>query len=151
MDRDRSTGAALIWTIRAPTSCPASCTARSRCRGYRRASESVSPGLDLRIDVGVQGLSGGGGPSEVLNGSPGEREPNIPICVDTGSPKLARAAIGRIFCAAATSADYALLSPCVHRYSYRAPQRHVCDESFACYLRWGRRGDMSRLSRSWKG
>ena len=63
MDRDRSTGAALIWTIRAPTSCPASCTARSRCRGYRRASESVSPGLDLRIDVGVQGLSGGGGPS----------------------------------------------------------------------------------------
>ena len=53
--------------------------------------------------------------------------------------------------AAATSADYALLSPCVHRYSYRAPQRHVCDESFACYLRWGRRGDMSRLSRSWKG
>jgi hypothetical protein len=37
---------------------------------------------------------------------------------------------------AATSADYALLSPCVGRYGYGAPQRRVCDESFACYLLW---------------
>jgi hypothetical protein len=42
----------------------------------------------------------------------------------------------RIFCAAATSADYALLSPRVRRYGYGAPQRRVCDESFACYLLW---------------
>jgi len=42
----------------------------------------------------------------------------------------------RIFCAAATSADYALLSPCVQRCGYGAPQRRVCDESFACYVLW---------------
>jgi len=41
-----------------------------------------------------------------------------------------------LFCAAATSTDYALLSPCVCCYSYGAPQRRVCDESFACYLLW---------------
>jgi hypothetical protein len=31
----------------------------------------------------------------------------------------------RIFCAAATSADYALPSPCVRRHGYGAPQRRV--------------------------
>jgi hypothetical protein len=44
--------------------------------------------------------------------------------------------IRRIFCAAAISADYALLSPCVRRYGYGASQRRVCDGSFACYLLW---------------
>jgi hypothetical protein len=33
--------------------------------------------------------------------------------------------IGRIFCAAATGAGYALLSPCVRRYGYGAPQRRA--------------------------
>ena len=53
--------------------------------------------------------------------------------------------------AAATSADYALLSPCVHRSGYGAPQRGVCDESFACYVLWQSTWDMSRLLRSWNG
>jgi hypothetical protein len=62
-----------------------------------------------------------------------------------------KSATRRIFCAAATSADYALPSLRVRRYGYWAPQRRVCYESFACYVRWSRRGDRSRLSRSWTG
>ena len=48
--------------------------------------------------------------------------------VQRSTPDQADLLRGRI------SADYALLSPCVRRYGYGAPQRRVCDESFACYL-----------------
>jgi hypothetical protein len=57
----------------------------------------------------------------------------------------------RNFCAAATSADYALQSSRAGRYGYEASQPRVCDESFACYLYGSRRGDMSRLLRSRNG
>jgi hypothetical protein len=50
MDRAPSNGAAVIWSMTAPMSCPASWAARSRCRragreysrSYRHASDSVS-------------------------------------------------------------------------------------------------------------
>ena len=51
--------------------------------------------------------------------------------------------IRRIFFRGCTSGDYALLSPCVPRYGYRAP-RVACDENSACYVLWDRSGDMSR-------
>ena len=53
MDRAPSIGAAVIWSMSAPMSCPASWAARSRCcrawrecsRSYRQASDSVSLAL----------------------------------------------------------------------------------------------------------
>ena len=80
MDRARSIGAAVIWSMRALMSCPASCAARSRCcrawrecsRSYRQASDSVSLALICSIDVRVQGLPDGGGPQgEQVAGSAG--------------------------------------------------------------------------------
>ena len=80
MDRARSIGAAVIWSMRALMSCPASWAARSCCcrawracsRSYRQASDLGEPGLDLLVDVGVQGLPDGGGPQgEQVAGSAG--------------------------------------------------------------------------------
>jgi hypothetical protein len=70
-------------------------------------------------------LPGRGAPDQPVLDAPTERRP-------TSDSRAER----RIFCAAATSTDYALLSPCVRRYGYGAPQRRVCDESFACYVLW---------------
>ena len=46
---------------------------------------------------------------------------------DLSSAEPGSRAIGRILCVAVTGADYALLSPCVRRYGYGAPQRRVGD------------------------
>ena len=69
MDRARSIGAAVIWPMRAPMSCPASWAARSAGAGLAGGLAVVppgfgfgEPGLDLLVDVRVQGLPDGGGP-----------------------------------------------------------------------------------------
>ena len=70
MDRARSIGAAVIWSMRALMSCPASWAARSCCwracrecsRSYRQASDSVSLALICSSICRVQGLPDGSGP-----------------------------------------------------------------------------------------
>ena len=66
---------------------------------------------------------------------------------------LIRAAIQirRIFCTPATSADYALLSPCVRRYGYGLPSVACAMRASRAICYGSRRGDMSHLSRSWNG